>query len=440
MPWRAVSQSFLLFGARMFGAGCAFLTQVLIARAWGASALADYLLVIAGVNVAATVMPLGFQVVGGYFTAEYRAVDDGRSLRAYMVQGYVHIALVAIALLLASSIAILFFDFSPAIRSLWLPAVPLAIAAAVIYMNGALLVGLKRPAAALIADTLLRPMLALGGFAIALGLKDGAPALAFVLSIAGAGYAAVAAIQTAAVVWIVGRAAGAADRTPVAPGARRRWWRYALPWAIIMLTTDFYLDIDLFFVAPYLNHEDVAVFGLCARICSLIGFGVDMIYTVSMPYILDAGVRRNPIDFRQRIGDANLLAAALATVLTLAMLASGPFLALLFGARFATGNLPLAILALGLLARSVMGPAPLVLSFYDRPYASLPAAAIGIGALVCGNYVLVPMFGLNGAAGAALIGVTAWSVAQWATARRDLQVDVSVLPRLRVLWARYRTA
>jgi O-antigen/teichoic acid export membrane protein len=58
-------QSLVIFGARLLGAAGAFVTQVLIARLWGADILGDYLFVIATVNVAATAMPLGFQVVGG---------------------------------------------------------------------------------------------------------------------------------------------------------------------------------------------------------------------------------------------------------------------------------------------------------------------------------------------------------------------------------------
>jgi O-antigen/teichoic acid export membrane protein len=429
--WRKLaSQSLVIFGARLTGASGAFLTQALMARLWGAGALGDYLFVIAAVNVTATVVPLGFQVVGGYFAAEYRAYSSGRMLRAYLAQAYRQAAPVILALVAISLLA--WPAASETMRRLWPPGTLMAVATAAVYLNGALLVGMKRPLAGLIADTLFRPMLALLGFAIAMALTDGAARLVTMLWIAGAGYAAVAAVQTVAVL----RTLRTIPAGPPPNGdTRRRWWRYALPWALIALAGEFFFDIDLILLSHWLGREDLAVFGVCARICALLGFGVGTVYTVTMPDIFEAGARRDTVEFSRRIGDANLIAAGLAAVLALAMFATGPLLALLFGARFASGSLPLGLLALGLLVRAALGPASLVLSFHERPYASLPAAGLGLLTLAAGNGVLVPAFGLTGAAMAALAATTVWSVALWATARHHVKIDVSVLPRLKAIRA-----
>ena len=42
---RLLSQSTVIFGARIFGAGLIFLAQAAIARFWGADILGEYLLV-----------------------------------------------------------------------------------------------------------------------------------------------------------------------------------------------------------------------------------------------------------------------------------------------------------------------------------------------------------------------------------------------------------
>ena len=55
---RLLSQSTVIFGARLFGAGLTFLVQVAIARFFGGQALGDYILVMATVNIVAVVMPL----------------------------------------------------------------------------------------------------------------------------------------------------------------------------------------------------------------------------------------------------------------------------------------------------------------------------------------------------------------------------------------------
>jgi O-antigen/teichoic acid export membrane protein len=433
---RLASQSLVIFGARLVGSGCAFATQALIARLWSPALLGDYLFVIAAVNIAATAMPLGFQVVGAYFAAEYRAYAAGRSLRTYMRQAYGQTAAIALALAAGGTLAVhIVFGTSAIVRSLWPPGALMAAATAVVYLNGALLSGLKRPIAGLLADILFRPMLALLGFALAASTFKSDPPLAPMLWFAAATYCGVAAIQSGLVLRTI---KAMPDGTTPDRGTRARWWRFALPWAVIALATDYFFDIDLVLLSYAMGRDDLAVFGVCARVCSLLGFGVGTVYTLTMPDILEAGARRNAHEFQRRIGDANLAAAALAVILALAMFASGPLLVLFFGARFAAGSLPLGILTLGLVSRAVMGPAPLVLSFHDRPYAALPAAGIGLLSLILANAVLVPTCGLVGAALAAWIAITLWSAALWVTARRDVNVDVSVLPRLKALLAKQR--
>jgi len=93
------------------------------------------------------------------------------------------------------------------------------------------------------------------------------------------------------------------------------------------------------------------------------------------------------------------------------------------------------VLCLALVVRSVMGPAALVLSIHDRPYASLPFVAAGIGSLVIGNWLLVPAFGLMGAALSAIAAITIWSVSLWWMVLRTAQMDVSILQ-----WFRSRRA
>jgi O-antigen/teichoic acid export membrane protein len=139
--------------------------------------------------------------------------------------------------------------------------------------------------------------------------------------------------------------------------------------------------------------------------------------------------------FKRKIGEANVVASGLSIVLFGIMAAGAPFALMLFGPAFSAGAAPLAVLCLGLVVRSVMGPASLVLSIHDRPYASLPSVALGMGTLVLCNWLLVPPFGLMGSAIAALISITVWSLGQWWIALHTTKMDVSILA-----WFRSRGA
>ena len=426
---RLLSQSTVIFGARLFGAALTFLVQVAIARFLGSQALGEYILVMATVNVIAVVMPLGFEATGTYFAAEYRAKGEGRLLRGFMARAYTHIALTGLVLIVAGQAVAGFFGEAGATIALhWTPAAVLTIATAMVFVSGAMLVGLKRPFAGFFAETLFRPLLAIAGFVLAITVSTGGQGINQILWVLSVGYAVVALVQLALLL-------RTARDIPAGEGAPRpevrRWWYFAVPWVALVVAGDFFFDIDLLLLAGHMPHEQLAIFGVCTRIFSLVAFGVGAVYAVTMPDMFESEALKDRDGFHRKIGDANLVASGLAVVLLGAVLLLSPIAFMLFGPEFQQGVIPLAILCVGLVVRSVFGPSQIVLSIHNRPYTALPAVGASLAALIAANLLLVPPLGLIGAALAALIAMTVWSGALWLTTLRVAGVDVSIRARLR---------
>lgn len=431
---RLASQSGVLFATRLLGAGVIFLAQAAMARIWGPDALGQYLIVIAAANIVAVVLPLGFETIGTYFAAEYRANGQGRALWRFMARAYGHIAATGLLVAALGQLALpLIGSAGPVIAAHFGPAVLMAAATAVVYCNSALLVGLKRPYAGFFADTLFRPALIAGGFGVTVLLAGPAQGIDILLIILAIGFSLIALVQW---IWLLRAARAVPDSAPTPKGEVGRWWRFALPWVIIALATDFFFDIDMLLLSNLMSHADLAVFGVATRVFSIIGFGVSAVYAVILPDMFAANAGADRSVLIRQIGEANLAASAVALGLLVALLVIGPIVLMLFGPSFESGLVPLIVLCLSLLVRAAFGPAALVLSLRDRPYATLPAVALGLMVLVGGNLALVPGFGLFGAAAAALIAQTVWSAAMWLTAWLSAGIDVSVLPRLRLLLRR----
>lgn len=431
---RLLSQSSVIFAARIFGAGVIFLAQAAIARFWGAEVLGEYLLIIATVNIVAVVMPLGFETIGTYFAAEYRSKGEGRLLRGFMLRAYGHVAVTSVLLLVAGyPLAALFGEPGRVLTAHWLPAWLMTLATAVVYCNSALLVGLRRPYAGFFADTIFRPLLIVLCFAVATMAGDAEGRFAEMIWLLAIGFAVIAAAQFA---WVLRAARQVPHGITSHPAEWRRWWRFALPWVAIALATDFFFDIDLLILSNFLDRESLAVFGVCTRVFSLVAFGVSAVYAVTLPEMLERNAASDRAGFMKQIGEANLVASGISVVLFALVAAMAPLLLMLFGPEFQAGVGPLAVLCLALCVRSLFGPAALVLSIHDRPYATLPAIGLGMGILVGANALLVPAHGLMGAAIAALAAQTFWSAAMWLTAKRLAGIDVSIGPRLRELVGR----
>jgi O-antigen/teichoic acid export membrane protein len=433
---RLLSQSSIIFAGRLFGAGLIFLAQAAIARFWGADILGEYLLIIAAVNIIGVVMPLGFETIGTYFAAEYRAKGEGRLLRGFMLRAYGHVAVASLVLLLGGyHLAPFIGEPGQVLMEHWLPTCIMAVANALVLVNGALMVGLKRPYAGFFADSVFRPMLIIGAFPIAAMALTPAAAFGELIWIIAVGFLAIALVHFLYVAVVVREVP---MEVPARPHEARRWWRFALPWVIIALATDFFFDVDLLLLAGLMSREELAIFGVCTRIFAIIAFGVTAVYAVTLPDIFEREAASDRAGFHRKVGDANLVASLLAMVMFGGVALGGPLALMLFGPDFAVGALPLTTLSLALAVRAFFGPAALVLSINDRPYATLPAIAVGLGTLVAANLVLVPQWGLMGAALAALLAQAVWSISLWLTALRIAGIDVSALPRLRELVAQWR--
>jgi O-antigen/teichoic acid export membrane protein len=422
---RLASQSSIIFGARLSGAGLIFLVQALIARLWGPELLGEYLIVIATVNLVAVVMPLGFHTVGTYFAAEYRAKGDRHQFISFMTRSYGHVLVSLVVVLLGGPLLLgLLGQGGSVLAQHFVPVILFAFATAMVYVNSALLIGLKRPFAGFFADTMFRPLIVIAAFLATMSFTVHSEAFSVMLWAVAAGYVAIALVQFGFVIRSL-------DRIPETvqprPTEAARWWRFALPWVLISLATDFFFDIDLLLLSHSLSREELAIFGVCTRLFSLISFGVAAVYAVTMPDMFESEANADRAAFKRKVGDANFVASIISVVLFAGMAAVAPFLLTLFGPSFAAGAAPLAVLCLALVVRSVMGPAALVLSIHDRPYASLPFVAAGIGSLVVCNWLMVPAFGLMGAALSALIAITIWSVSLWWMVLRTAHMDVSIL-------------
>lgn len=436
---RLFSLSAIILTIRLTGAAIMVGVQILIVRQLGAAQLGHYVEASAAINLLAAVMPLGFNIIASYFAVDYAARDDGRALRRFMRRAYTHVLLTGAAafIVIPFSAGYVFAPGSAAAENV--PALcVMAAAIAAVYVSGAVLSALRRPLLAFLGDGLVRPLVAALATLIAIAATAPEATIGTLLWIMAAIYGFVAVVYTATALAIAWRIPQQAP--PQQHDESRRWWRYAMPWVLMTLATEFFFDIDALLLAGRLDYETLAVFGVVARIFALAAFGVGAVYTVGLPDVFEAEARGGRVQFVKAVTRTNLAATALVIGLTAGVMLLSPVVLCFFGEDFVRGAGPLAILCLALLARTVFGPAALLLSIHDRPWAPLPAVGLGIVALIAGNTLLVPAMGLEGAALAAAFAITLWSAALWLTARRLTGTDVSVFPVLVNLLRKPRAA
>lgn len=424
-----IRSSSMLFFMRAAGALIAFVTQIVIARFFGAEELGQFLLMLALANIIANIIPLGYQVMGSYFISAYRFRAERSQLQAFLHRAYKRVLFCGIASLLAGCLLIFIGNFflSTKVLALVTFALILAPAMAIIFMNGSVLIGIKEPVIGSLPDMLFRPLTFL--------------TVVVILAIFGQSHILGSSFWIAVVIiWLIaiGHFVLVDHNLPAFPKSLpkpdpneiQKWRRFALPWLLIALVTEFILDLDILLLGSLLSADELAVFGVCLRLFAIFGFAVNAIYIIVLPEMFSAGIKNNETGFQQQLALANTLASMAACFCLLSAIFLGDPILNIFGEEFLIGRPVLIILMIAMIIRTVFGPAHIVLSLHDYPYAALPILLFGLSILLAGNFILVPVYGLLGAATALLLSYACWSIALWHLTRVKTGQDISLFATL----------
>jgi O-antigen/teichoic acid export membrane protein len=209
----------------------------------------------------------------------------------------------------------------------------------------------------------------------------------------------------------------------------RHWLGVSLPIVAAYACELVIQNADVLIVSRYMTPTDVAIYFAAAKTMALILFvqyAVGSAVAARFSALNARGDRRGLEAF---VGDAarwtfwpSLAAAAV-------ILALGRPLLSLFGPEFAAGYSVMFILVLGFIGRSAIGPAETLLNMLGEQRVCALVLAVTAVLNVALNLVLVPRFGLTGAAAASAASLVANTVMCYLAARWRLGLDVAVWAR-----------
>jgi O-antigen/teichoic acid export membrane protein len=425
---RLFTVSALAFAFRLSGAALMLFLQVLISRKLGGDQLGLYAVLLSVCNIVAVVLPLGFQTIAAYFGAAYGSTGRGHALRHFIAQALGQTVLAAVvALVIGVQCMTLLTEDSFQIAQHWHYIVVAALGLALMQLSASVLISLKNAIVGIAGDAILRPVLtALAVFA-AFAAAMGTDVVPMLFKFLAAAFMALGISYVLLLAWSVRNIPRPSESLRQ---ERRQWWFYAAPWTLLALASDFFFDIDLLLLTPYLGLTELAVFGIAARLVSLVTFGVNAVYAVGLPDFFSARAKGEQHDFARQIQRINRVALLAAGLLLLGAIFIAPFILQFLGTEFASAATPFAILCLCPLIRALFGPTALLLSMHQQPYAPIPAVVIGFATLLLCNALLVPVHGVNGAALSAVMATLSWTIALWLIARRQTGLDVSAFSGL----------
>lgn len=412
---------------RVGSAGLAYLAQVVLARYMGQFEFGIFAYTWAWFLVFSSIASLGFGDSPLRYIALFRHHRDAAHLR-----GFIRFSVFAI---LAASAAL------GALLIAWLPY-------ASQWIDAAYLVPL-----ALMA--LCVPFAALQGFLEGLGRSYGwmLPALVpvyllrhglllvFMIAAVALGFeaSAITAFVCVILVLVVSLTYQASSimlrlrrvLEPAKPAYRpREWLRGSFPFAIFYSSQHLASFADVLVLSFFVGPAEIAIYFAATRIIQVVNL-VPYAATVGSAHLFAAAHASGDHHELQRLcRHVAVTTFVVATIAAGAIILSGEWLLGMFGNGFEAGYVPLAILAVGVMARVIVGPAEDILNMSGHSSVSAATYVAVIVLNVALAVVLIGPLGINGVAIASATALVVRAVWLLIAARGRLGIDTSIVAAL----------
>ncbi len=420
---RAQRDALAAFAIRIGSAGLLYLSQVALARWMGAADYGVYVVAWTTVLVLGGLSSIGLNLAAIRLVPQYREQCDGARL-AGLIRGSRRAAFLVGTAVAAAGLAGLWL-LGSRIDGIYVMPAYLALVCIPLYAVTDVQDGIGRGRGwmglALLPPYVLRPLLVL----VAMGI---AHLLALPMTAATAVGAAIVATWISGLVqlWAMNQhfAAEIGASTPASDW--RPWLGISLP---LMATTGAEITLqcaDVLILSRSLAPGDVAIYYAAAKTMSLILYVHYAVGSAAANRVAALATRGDKAGLDRAVHEAiawtfwpSLAAAAL-------VLALGRPLLWLFGPEFAAGYPVMMILVLGFLARSSVGPSDVLLRMLGqhRLSAAISAATAVIAVLLL--LVLIPAYGLTGAACATALALVIETGLNWCAAKRRLGLDIGI--------------
>lgn len=380
---------------------------ILLARSLGPAGYGVYAFALSLVNLLAVPAQVGLPQLLVREVAKYRYQGEWHLLRGLLRRSNQIAIAFSFALATGGAAVAMILSTRADLRTLetFLWALPLIPLIALGNLRGAALRGLKCVIQGQVSELILRPgfLLLLAGTALWFGVLS--PSSAIALHALAAGLA----FGIASVLLVRYLPTQVAAATPVYE--TRVWLRSMLPLSLLAGMQIVNNQIDIVLLSVLTTSEEVGIYRATTQASRLIIFFLIAVNVVIAPYISQL-YASGDMERLQRLVTTSaraILAATLPAALSLIIFGEG-ILKVAFGPEYAPGHIPLAILSAGQLINAAAGSVGLLLNMsgHERDTARGFAVATIINVVL--NVLLIPRFGIAGAAIATAASLAIWNI------------------------------
>jgi O-antigen/teichoic acid export membrane protein len=401
---RGVSGSFLL---KLWYAGAVFLISVALARLLGTREFGLYSIAISWSSLLIIVAKLGQDQIIVRFLASYRETEDHERSRGLIVYSFGFVALLGVCSSAVATMVVgrFFPDLSDSLRNalvlaFWLVPLQVLVTAAGSISNGYSQVVRAQIPTFLVIPTLF---LFLIGIAYVTPAIDSTAAhvvglqmLATLIGLTLAGYFVAITLPRAVF--------KAAPRYETG-----KWLRSALPIALMGGMYVINMNADIVMLGALASADMAGVYKAATRGADLVVFSLAIILPSLGPIVARLHTAGDRDRLQRGITKVARIGLLLSLPVALVLVVFGHWFLFLFGEAYVGGRTALAILSLGQLVNVLAGPCANILIMTGNERIATAGVAVSTVVNISLNAVLIPVWGLEGAAFATAISIVIWN-------------------------------
>lgn len=208
----------------------------------------------------------------------------------------------------------------------------------------------------------------------------------------------------------------------------RVWMRYSLPIFVTDGIGFLLTNADVIIVGMYLPPDQVAIYFAAAKVIVLMQFIFFAVKAAAGPRFAALFGKGDTAALENAAQQTARWSFWPSLTFGLMLLALGPWLLLLFGEGFSSGYILMVILFLGFLVKSAIGPAETLLNMAGKQVNCMILYTVTFISNISFNVVLIPLYGLIGAAIAAALAMLVETLLLYIVTRISLGIRLTPVP------------
>ncbi len=187
---------------------------------------------------------------------------------------------------------------------------------------------------------------------------------------------------------------------------------------------------DVLLIGLLLGTEQTGIYNAASKIAGLALFGITAANMIAAPLIAENYAKGDLHKLQEVVTSSARLIFASTVAISLFLIITGNYLLEIFGAEFKTAYAPMIILVFGQIINALTGSVGYLMTMTGHQRQA--AIILSIGALlnIILNYILIPRFGLYGAAIATAVTTALWNITMFFFVKKKLNISSSIIGNL----------